>query len=397
VSAAASRLRPGDVLRVAGGGLASRRLRAALSVLGVSIGIAAIVAVLGISESNRQSLLRDLDRLGTNLLTVTPGQELFTGNTATLPHRAIGMVRRIGPVEEVASISAIDGVTVRRSDRIPEEETQGISVDAVDPQLRETLSLTLAKGRFLDAATATLPAIVLGSVSAERLGVDRVGVSIDVGGQWFTVIGILDAMPLAPQVDRSALIGYPIAKTLFAHADNPTTIFLRAATDQVEDVRSVLAATVDPAEPSSAAVSRPSDAIEARAAAKSAYTSLFLGLGAVALLVGGIGIANVMVISVLERRSEIGLRRALGATRRHVRLQFLSESLLLSLAGGIAGVLLGGIVTAGYASTRDYATVVPLTAVGGGVGAALLLGAIAGVYPAMRAARLAPTEALRAV
>src|SRR5262249_44551194 len=283
VSVPASRLRPGDVLRVAAGGLASRRLRAALSVLGVSIGIAAIVAVLGISESNRQSLLRQLDTLGTNLLTVTPGQDAFSGDTAELPHRAIAMVRRIGPVEEVASASAIGSATVRRTDRISEEETQGIGVLAADPSLLHTLGGTLRTGRFLDAATSRFPTVVLGSVAAERLGIDRTGVSVYIQGQWFTVIGILDELPLAPDLDRSALMGYPVAKRLFGHDATPTTIYVRANTDKVEDVRSVLAATVDPATPSNADVSRPSDAIEARAAAKSAYTSLFLGLGAVAL------------------------------------------------------------------------------------------------------------------
>ena len=144
-------------------------------------------------------------------------------------------------------------------------------------------------------------------------------------------------------------------------------------------------------------MSRPSDALEARAAAKTAFTSLFLGLGAVALLVGGVGIANVMVISVLERRSEVGLRRALGATRRHVGAQFACESLLLAAAGGVAGVALGALVTAGYAATRGWTPVVPPAALAGGVAAALAIGAVAGVYPALRAARLSPTDALRGV
>ena len=122
---------------------------------------------------------------------------------------------------------------------------------------------------------------------------------------------------------------------------------------------------------------------------------VFLGLGAVALLVGGVGIANVMVISVLERRSEIGLRRALGATKGHVGVQFLAEALLLAVAGGLAGVVLGATVTAVYALGRGWSVVVPAPAMAGGLLAALAIGAVAGLYPALRAARLAPTEALR--
>jgi putative ABC transport system permease protein len=156
----------------------------------------------------------------------------------------------------------------------------------------------------------------------------------------------------------------------------------------------VLGATANPEHPSEVKVSRPSDALSAKRASDKAFTGLLLGLGAVALLVGGVGVANTMVISVLERRAEIGLRRSLGATRGHVRLQFLVESLLLSALGGTGGVLLGIGVTAAYAATQGWPTVVPAWATAGGVGATLVIGVVAGLYPAIRASRLAPTEAL---
>jgi putative ABC transport system permease protein len=157
----------------------------------------------------------------------------------------------------------------------------------------------------------------------------------------------------------------------------------------------VLPATVNPADPSAVAVSFPSDILKAELVTKGAYNGLLLGLGAVALLVGGVGIANVMVISVLERRSEIGLRRALGASRRHVAEQFLAEALLLSLLGGAAGTVIGAAATVSYAVSQHQSVELPALALYGGVGAALLIGAIAGLYPSMRAARLSPTEALR--
>jgi putative ABC transport system permease protein len=390
-----SKLHAADALRTASVGLHTRKLRAALSALGIMIGIAAMVGVLGLSESSKSDLLAQLDRLGTNLLTVQAGAGIGIGS-GELPDEAAGMIARIGPVETTSSISAVDA-NVYKSDYVPSGQTGGITVQAVDTNLLETLAGSLADGRFLDEATADFPTVVLGSVAADRLGIREVTGTQQVwlGEQWFTVIGVLDQFELNPDLDRAALIGRTAAADFLDHDNVPTSILVRVDPDYVDDVTAVLAATANPQNPEEVEVARPSDALEAKEAADDAFTALLLGLGAVALLVGGVGIANVMVISVLERRSEIGLRRALGATKRHIAVQFLGEALLLSAVGGVGGIALGWAVTGIYANIKDWNVLVPPVAIGGGIAAALLIGAIAGLYPAVRAARLSPTEALR--
>jgi putative ABC transport system permease protein len=236
---------------------------------------------------------------------------------------------------------------------------------------------------------------VLGDTAARRLGIHAPGVRVWLGDRWFSVIGILQPVTLATELDASAFVGVPIAEQLFEYEGSPSTIYVRSETQYLEDVRAVLGRTASPEDPSEIEVTRPSDALEARAAAATAFTELFLGLGAVALIVGGVGIANVMLMSVLERRAEIGLRRALGATRRHIALQFVSEALTLAFLGGVIGVLAGAGIAVSYAISQGWTPIVPGAAVGGGVLAALAIGAIAGFYPATRAARLSPTEALR--
>jgi putative ABC transport system permease protein len=306
------------------------------------------------------------------------------------------MLRRIDGVQDVAALVQVDGV-VLRTDRLPEEASGAITIYATTPALARTAALELAGGRFLDGATARLPVVVLGAVAAQRLGIDRPGGRVWLAGRWFGVAGILKPAPLAGAVDTAALVGQPVAERLLGADRHAATVYVRADPDRVGAVRALLGPTANTRHPEEVQVSRPSDALAARAEAQSAYTSLFLGLGAVALLVGGVGIANVLVISVLERRSEIGLRRALGARRRHIAQQFFAEALTLSALGGVAGVALGALVTAGYASAQGWTIVVPVSAIAGGVGAGLAVGAVAGLYPALRASRLAPTDALRAV
>ena len=392
---ARSHMRARDVARVAAQGVRARPLRMVLSTLGIAIGVASLVAVVGIGASSRSDLLATLDRLGTNLLTVSPG-EVMLGGTAVLPTTAEAMIGRVDGSASVSSVETLDA-TVRRSNYVSPAETGGIAVQATDLRLLETTAATLRSGAWLTAVTARYPVVVLGSTSARRLGIARwrPGLLVWIEGRWWSVGGVLDPVALAPELDSSALVGRPVAARLLAADSEPSAIYVRAEPGRIEAVRARIPASANPEHPEEVEVTRPSDAIEARAAADETLTALLLGLGGVSLLVGAIGIANVMVIGVLERRAEIGLRRALGATRRHVRVQFLTESILLAVAGGVTGALLGAGVTLAYASSRGWTPSLPPEAAAIALASALLVGGLAGIYPAARAARLSPTEALR--
>jgi len=366
-----------------------------LSALGIAVGIATMVAVLGISASSRSQLVAEIDALGTNLLTVTPNQP-FATTSATLPVTAPGMIARIGPVVDAAAIGDV-AANVYRSNQIPAANTNAISVYWAQPGLLHTLQGQMAKGSFLTAASTRFPAVVLGPYAAQALGIDRADGSalVWIGNHWFAVTGILDQLALAPELDRAALIGQPVARQLLHAGVRPVQVYVRTNPAAVPAVEAVLAATANPGAPQDVAVSDPADVLTAREDATTAFQGLFLALGAVALLVGGIGIGNVMVIAVLERRNEIGLRRALGASRRHISLQFATEAVLLAGAGGAVGAALGAIATAAFAATRHWQAVVSLPSLAAAVGIALAVGALAGLYPAVRAAQLPPAEALR--
>jgi putative ABC transport system permease protein len=392
-----SRLAARELFGVALQGLRTRRLRAALSALGIAIGIGAMVAVVGVSASAQANLLAEIDALGTNLLTVSPGAS-FEGTTEVLPDTAVAMVDHMAGVQRAAAVHQLQTAEVLRTPYVPSEETGGIGVDAASDALPQVLGVGLASGHFLDAVSGRYPEVVLGAEAASVLQIEHVGphLLVFLDDRWFAVVGVLEPVVLDSSLDSVAFISLPVAERLFDTAPNPSEIYVRADQSDVSRVAGLLAPTADPQNSSSVSISRPTDALKARAAAKGQFTTLLLGLGAVALLVGAIGIANIMVISVLERRGEIGLRRALGATRGHITAQFLAESALLAALGGIAGLLFGALATWIYAQTRGQPFVVPTWALIAAPACGLAIGAVAGLYPAAKAARLSPTEALRA-
>lgn len=388
-----SRLRPSDVFMLGFHGLRAHPMRATLSALGIAIGIAAMIAVIGISTSSAAKVQDTLSALGTNQLTVSAGKSA-TGKATKLPADAAERVRRIEGVEAVGWIGTIDKLFVYRSPLIDAAATSGLSVAATDAQLPTATHAELREGTWLNGATERFPAAVLGVTAAQRLGVRAAGTQVWLGGQSFTVVGVLAPAPLAPELDTMAFIGAPIARTLFGFDGSPSTIFERSTDTAVTSVRELIPATVNPQSAHEVSVSRPSDALAAQHSVDQAFTGLLVGVGSIALLVGGIGVANTMVITVLERRREIGLRRSLGATRAHIRQQFLVEAVLLASYGGVVGTLLGCGITVVVAQANDWRLSIPLPVVGAGIIVTVVVGAIAGMLPAMRAARTSPTAAL---
>ena len=390
------RLSPGDILRLGWIGVRIRKMRAALSALGISIGIATMIVVTGIPASSQKALLAELTALGTNMLKAQPQPN--QNPPVQLPPGAAAMAGRIGPVTRASAV-ANTHTTVQRTDRSDPTDSAGITVLASRDNLLASVNGTVASGRFLSASTERFPTVVLGHQAAAWLGFSTVrpgstAPQVYIDHRWFTVIGILDPMPLTSDLEQSVMVGWDAARTYLGFDGHPTVVYVKAREDAIEDVRSVLPATLYPQLPGMVTISRPSDALAAKRATQNTFSGLFLGLAGVALLVGGIGVANTMIISVLERRREIGLRRALGANRGQIRSQFLVEAVILSSLGGLAGALLGTLATLGYATYQGWPPVIPLTSVTEGIGGAFLVGIAAGVYPSIRASRLTPTEAL---
>lgn len=396
MSAVRSRVSPADLLRLGVFGLRTRPGRVVLSALGIAIGIAAMIAVVGISSSSKAKVDQVLDALGTNVLTASKAQGF--GETPPLPDTALESVLRQDDVESAAAVGTVADGAVYRNEFIPEPETKGIGVLAAWGDVPKVLGGVFSSGRWIDDAPDAPPQVVLGAGAAEALGIDRVDADTRVwtGGKWVQVVGVLEPIQLADDLDNQVFVPRGLAQQL-GFDGAPSSVYTRVDPERVEQARDVLAGAIRPGSPQDVGVTRPSDALAAKNATDESFTGLLVGIGGVALLVGGIGVANTMVITVLERRAEVGVRRALGARRRNIRDQFLVESLLLSFLGGVAGVVIGVGVTIAFAVGQGWPIAIPLWAVAGGLGATVVIGGVSGLYPAARAARIPPTSALAAV
>ena len=382
-----------DLVRVSFRGLRGQPLRFVLSVLGIAIGVAAMVAVGGITQSSRAELSSLLSRLGTNVLRVYPAPDL-QGQPTRLPATASTMLANIGPVERTAAVSELPGVGVYRSPYVPSGNTNSLTVAAVAPDLLAVLHGQLSRGHWFTGAEQYFPTVVLGSSAAARLAIDDTGVRVWVRDQWCVVVGILAPLPLAPDLDSTAMVPVAAAARYLAADGTSTSVYVRAPDTRIREISAVVPATAAPEHPDQVGVDRPTDALTAKLTADATLNRLLIGLAAIGLLVGGVGVSNTMIIAVLERRSEIGLRCSLGATRRVIGLQFLTESVLMSASGGALGVVLGYAVTIGYARWQGWQLSLPLWVGAVAIAVTALVGSVAGLYPAVKASRESPTSAL---
>jgi putative ABC transport system permease protein len=391
----APRLSPADVAALGLVGLRARPLRGVLSTLGIAIGTATLVLIVGISGSSNAGLNARLNALGANLLLA---QAQAQGNVPTrFDADAEAMTLRIGPVTAAGELGAINGV-VRRNGRIPRYDVAGLNAFAATPSLLSVLHGHVQAGSFLTDQTAAMRTVVLGHAAATNLGIDAEILpghpQIRVGELAFTVVGILDALPVTSNLDYGVFVGWNVARSILHFDGRATAVYLRADQDSLAQVSAVLGPTLLPQAAGLVNVSQPSNALAAKEAVDSSASTLVLGLVLISLIVGGIGIANTMYLAVIERRREIGLRRALGATRGQIRLQFVAEAAVLAVAGSLTGALLGAAGVAGYALYDGLPVVISAASVAGAIAGGLLVGVIAGLYPALRAAQLTPTESL---
>jgi macrolide transport system ATP-binding/permease protein len=393
-----------DLISESIAGIFARPGRTALTVLGTVLGISALVATLGVARTAGNQIVGRFDELAATSVVVTNERGFFGGGGArvAIPADAEQRLTRLNGVVAAGAFGSVDvaGALVRSvpiPDPLAQTEFQ-MTVYASSPGLLEAVRGELITGRFFDSGHSERgdQVVVLGIGAAQRLNVTRVDQQpvVFIGQSPYVVIGILGDVGRQPALLNGLIIPEGTARRIYQYPSASTVqieVEIGAATLIAEQAPIAL----HPDEPALLQVQKPPEPDDLRSDVEGDVNALFLVLGGVSLLVGAIGIANVTLVSVLERVGEIGLRRALGAARRHIAAQFLVESTVMGLVGGVIGASLGTLVVVGISAARTWTPVLdpwmPLAApIIGGV-----TGLLAGLYPALRAARLEPVEALR--
>ncbi|WP_132189886.1 MULTISPECIES: ABC transporter permease [Kribbella] len=392
-----------DLLDEALAGVAARPTRLILTTLGTVLGIAALVGTVGLGQTAAGQITQRFDLAAATRVVVQPddkgGQE---GEAATqLPWDAPERIARLNGVDAAGTVSQLEvGDDLVRSVAGLDGQKEGhaLQVMAGSPGLFDAVRGGLKTGRFFDAGHDNRGdrVVVLGKNAAERLGINRIDSqpAIFLGDQAYTVIGILDSVSGRAELLDAVIMPNGAAKLAY-DLEAPDAVEIRTAVGAAQLIAGQAPVAIDPNNPSALKVDAPPKQGGVRTGVESDLNALFLLLGAVALLVGGLGIANVTLLSVLERVSEIGLRRALGAARRHVAAQFLVESVIVGFLGGLLGTAVGVLLTVGVSWFRDWTPILDSRL---SLGAPLLgavIGLIAGTYPAWKASAIQPITALR--
>ena len=379
-------------------GLRARKARTLLIMLGPVIGVAAMVGAVGLTESAKGALQQQLARLGTNLIIAQAGGT-FGSQNPTFPSDVVHRVEALATVESAAATTNLSGVVTEPiAGNNSYYQAFPVPVRAAGLALPAVLNVPLLDGRWLDTADVDLhlPAAVIGAGVAKEYGyLPGETRTIRLNDTNFGVVGVLGQVPLDPSLDDAVFVTQWAAQNLLGSSGDPNQLYIRARPGTTQETADAVPTAVSLGGPDETSTQVPSDVLQAAAQANKTLQQVALFAGLLALTVGGLGIANVMSISVIQRSSEIGIRRAVGHTQAKIGAQFLLESIFVGVLGGFVGALVGVAVIYLVSAFAGWVVVIAYSRIPLWMGLALLVSVLAGLYPSIKAARLEPLETLR--